>query len=139
VLSWRLWLEEHGVTQHQFYTLCQQRGWRYRVQGPFDSGGELGASRVLPRWGLRAEFWIDAVGGREEPMSQAGIFMEPNDQYLCIVPIRHDAQREGTARIFLPFEGDTTLSLILSKAFLLADDATITDPTIVHQIRSTGP
>jgi hypothetical protein len=62
-----------------------------------------------------------------------------NDQYLCIVPHWHDAQREGAARIFLPFEDDTTLSLILSNAFLLADDAKITDPIIVRQTRSTGP
>ena len=30
---------------------------------------------------------------------------------------------------------DERLSLILSRAFLLADDASITDPTIVHQIK----
>jgi hypothetical protein len=53
--------------------------------------------------------------------------------------MRHDVQREGAARIFLPFEDDTTLSLILSNAFLLADDAKITDPIIVRQTRSTGP
>ena len=34
----------------------------------------------------------------------------------------------------LPFEGDTTLALILSKAFLLADDDKIKDPTIRSQI-----
>jgi hypothetical protein len=34
----------------------------------------------------------------------------------------------------LPFEGDGTLSIILSKAFLLADDAKITDPTITSQL-----
>jgi hypothetical protein len=106
VLSWRLWLEEHGVTQpfkqahrevyiltdaelatrtysnrfaghilrqHQLYALCQQSGWRYRIQGPFDSGGELGASRVLSRWGPRAEYWIDAAGGRpHNPLSVKG-------------------------------------------------------------------
>jgi hypothetical protein len=33
-----------------------------------------------------------------------------------------------------PFEGDTTLSIILSKAFLLADEGKIKDETINHQI-----
>ena len=63
--------------------------------------------------------------------------MEPNDQYLCIVPARGGAMPAGAAgdgRVFLPFEGDTTLSVILSKAFLLAEDKSITDPTITGQI-----
>ena len=34
----------------------------------------------------------------------------------------------------LPFEGDATLSLILSKAFLLAEDDKIKDRSIVSQI-----
>ncbi len=38
-------------------------------------------------------------------------------------------------KVFLPFEGDNTLSVILSKAFLLADDAKIKDATIVSQIK----
>ena len=59
--------------------------------------------------------------------------MEPDDQYLCIVPDRRGAARDS-GQVFLPFEGDTMLSLILSKAFLLADDATINDLTIVRQI-----
>jgi hypothetical protein len=45
-------------------------------------------------------------------------------------------EAKGTDRVFLPFEGDQTLSVILSKALLLADDRKITDPTIVRQIAS---
>lgn len=37
--------------------------------------------------------------------------------------------------VFLPFEGDRTLSVILSKAFLLANDSKISDTTILSQIR----
>ena len=36
--------------------------------------------------------------------------------------------------VFLPFEGDRTLSIVLSKAFLLAEDAKIEDPAITRQI-----
>ena len=36
--------------------------------------------------------------------------------------------------VALPFEGDRTLSMILSKAFLLVEDDKITDPTILRQI-----
>jgi hypothetical protein len=55
--------------------------------------------------------------------------MEPNDAYLCIVAARG---RGGTVR--LPFEDDQMLSVILSKAFLLAADDTITDRSIRDQI-----
>jgi len=34
----------------------------------------------------------------------------------------------------LPFEGDQLLGIILSKAMLLANDATITDPAITSQL-----
>jgi len=65
-------------------------------------------------------------------LGSGNILMEPNDQYLCIVPKQTIA---GGERFHLPFEGDSTLSIILSKAFLLADDAKITDPTITSQLR----
>jgi hypothetical protein len=63
-------------------------------------------------------------------LGSGNILMEPNDQYLCIV-----ADRSSKAdNVALPFEGDRTLSLILSKAFLLAEDHKIKDPTILGQI-----
>jgi hypothetical protein len=36
--------------------------------------------------------------------------------------------------VYLPFEGDQTLAIILSKAFLLAADKAIKDLTITRQI-----
>jgi hypothetical protein len=63
-------------------------------------------------------------------LGSGSIQMEPNSQYLCIV------QDHGSAgaRVRLPFEGDATLSLILSKAFMLAEDDKIEDRSIVSQI-----
>ncbi|HEX3355673.1 MAG TPA: DUF4132 domain-containing protein [Tepidisphaeraceae bacterium] len=239
----------HIVRQHQFIALCQQRGWKTKLQGSWD-GGDATPTLELPHWNLRAEFWIEMAGDFNEsfvanylttdqvrfyrtgaemteplelsdvpalPFSEAmrdvdlfvgvtsigndptwadngpeGIFrtywdsfsfgalsessktrraaleriiphlkiasrcsftdrflvvrgdirtykihfgsgnilMEPNDQYLCIVPNRST----HTDHLFLPFEGDGALSIILSKAFLLADDKKITDPTILRQI-----
>jgi hypothetical protein len=43
------------------------------------------------------------------------------------------ATAEG-GRLWLPFEGDRTLSIILSKAMLLAADDKITDPVILRQL-----
>jgi Domain of unknown function (DUF4132) len=67
-------------------------------------------------------------------LGSGNILMNPNNQYLCIVPARGPAAKVPTQGLFLPFEGDGLLSVILSKAFLLAADTTITDPTITRQI-----
>jgi hypothetical protein len=65
-------------------------------------------------------------------LGSGNILMEPNDQYLCIVPDSRTRGKEDS--LFLPFEGDNTLSIIISKAFLLAADDKIQDPTINLQI-----
>ncbi|MGI5287811.1 DUF4132 domain-containing protein [Nonomuraea polychroma] len=63
-------------------------------------------------------------------LGSANILMEPGDVYLCIV-----SAPDRNAGLFLPFEDDGRLALILSKALLLADDSRITDETIVRQIK----
>jgi hypothetical protein len=65
-------------------------------------------------------------------LGTANVMMLPANQYLCIVQGSASAARN----IFLPFEGDSILSLILSKAALLAVDRKITDESILRQIRS---
>jgi hypothetical protein len=67
-------------------------------------------------------------------LGSGNILMEPNDQYLCIVPSRRSGGM-GKDKLFIPFEGDQTLAIILSKAFLLAEDKKITDPSITRQIK----
>ncbi|MFI6455461.1 DUF4132 domain-containing protein [Streptosporangium amethystogenes] len=64
-------------------------------------------------------------------LGSANVLMEPNDAYLCIV-----SARDPHAGLFLPFEEDGRLALILSKAFLLANDTAITDPSITRQLRA---
>jgi hypothetical protein len=65
-------------------------------------------------------------------LGSGNILMEPNDQYLCIVPKQTVEIRDG--QLFLPFEGDRTLAVILSKAVMLAADTAITDTTITRQL-----
>jgi hypothetical protein len=245
----------HILRQHQFAALCRERGWRYRVQGDWDSHNV--PTLPLPGWGLQAEFQVEPLSvtaadtarsgvhlhlstgrvrfatpsGQPRALSEvparvfsevmrdvdlfvgvasigtdptwerrgdaphqaywqayafgdlgtsaaarrdllaalvprlrigercalegrflrvrgtlrsyrihlgsANVLMEPNDQCLCLVPERGKAWREA-GDVTLPFEGDSTLSSILSKAFLLADDHRIRDPTIVRQIRGGG-
>lgn len=114
------------------------------------SFGDLGATaitrkavleRLLPRLAISSVAHLDGrflvVKGKLRTykihLGSGNILMEPNDQYLCIV-------RGGKADIesghFIPFEGDTVMSIILSKALLLAADDKITDTTITRQIKS---
>lgn len=65
-------------------------------------------------------------------LGSGNILMDPNDQYLCIVP---GIREWAAAGVFLPFEGDRMLAIILSKAFLLAEDDKIKDSWILKQIR----
>jgi hypothetical protein len=247
----------HILRQHQFKALCDQRGWRYQIIGPWNSANT--PTRVLPDRRLAVEFWVNpiddaattALSGYEliatdqvrlvaadgEPvriadapplvfselmrdvdlfvgiasvgndpnwvdggpqgrfqaywadyafgalsetartraralelllpqlaiadqcaledrflavrgklrtyrihLGSANIQMDPNNQYLCIVPGRGLSDRSNQTkpeRTVLPFEGDHVLSIILSKAFLLAEDDRIKDPTILRQIKPT--
>lgn len=63
-------------------------------------------------------------------LGSSNILMEPNDEYLCIVP-----SAASMDAMYLPFEGDRTLSLILSKALMLAADDKIKDRSILSQIK----
>jgi hypothetical protein len=95
--------------------------------------------RLLPRLAIAdrcslADRFLVVRGNRRTykiHLGSGNILMEPNDQYLCIVPQRGGVDNRN---LFLPFEGDGLLSIILSKAFLLAADTKITDPTILRQI-----
>jgi hypothetical protein len=123
---------------------------RYRDYWNAYSFGELGVSattrrafleRLLPRLKIHDRCTISdqflVVRGNLRTykihLGSANILMEPNDQYLCIVPAQSQSQGKSNV-VFLPFEGDTRLAVILSKAFLLAADDKIEDPTIVRQI-----
>jgi hypothetical protein len=61
-------------------------------------------------------------------IGSGNVLIEPDDRYLCIVPA------SGRATVMLPFDGDQMMSIILSKAVLLAADDRITDPSITHQL-----
>ena len=121
---------------------------RYREYWHSYSFGDLSATaqtrraileRLVPKLKIAGQCSFDdkflVVRGRLRTyrihLGSGNILMSPNDQYLCIVPQQGVAE---DGKVFLPFEGDRTLSVIISKAFLLAGDAAIKDPTIVSQI-----
>ncbi|HVQ88559.1 MAG TPA: DUF4132 domain-containing protein [Actinomycetes bacterium] len=101
-------------------------------------------ARLLPRTTLRdcaeisGNFLVVRGQLREYRihLGSTNILMSPNDSYLCIVPKRADVTNAADQHLWLPFEADSKLAVILSKAFMLAADVSITDPTIIDQIRS---
>lgn len=125
---------------------------RYRTYWESYSFGALGATAstrrdvlagLVPRLKIAGQCSVGdrflVVKGRLRTykihLGSGNILMEPNDRYLCIVPRQSAAAGDGG--VMLPFEGDGMLSIILSKAFLLAADDRIQDPSIVSQIRGS--
>lgn len=123
-------------------------GGRYRAYWERHAFGELGESartrrevleRLLPqleiasRCGLEGRFLTVRGDLRSYRihLGSGNVHMSPDDQYLCIVQAR-----STSGGLLLPFEGDAMLSVILSKAFLLAADRQIRDPSIASQIRA---
>jgi hypothetical protein len=126
---------------------------RYREYWQSYSFGELSATaetrrdllaRLLPRLAVADRCTLDGrfllVRGELRTykihLGSGNILMSPNDEYLCVVP--KQAADIGAGGVFLPFEGDRMLGVILSKAMLLARDTAITYPTILSQIRHRG-
>ncbi len=98
-------------------------------------------SRLIPRLKIAAQCRLEGnflyVRGVQQEyrihVGSGNVQIEPWHRYLCIVPAR---PARADARLPLPFEGDETLSVILSKAFLLARDDLIKAPDIRRQLDS---
>ena len=122
---------------------------RYRDYWQAYSFGELNATaqtrrdllaRLLPRLAIADRASLDDrylvirgdLNTYKIHLGSGNILTSPANRYICIVPKQ---LRDKAGPLFLPFEGDTTLTLILSKALLLTRDTHITDPTITPQLR----
>ena len=100
--------------------------------------------RLLPRLAAGARAHVDGrflvvrgdLATYRIHLGSGNVLVSPGDTYLCIVPDR-GAERVADG-LFLPFEGDDLLTIILSKAMLLARDSEITDPTVMAQLAEAG-
>jgi len=96
-------------------------------------------TRLLPKLKIAERLSLDGrflrvrgdIRSYKIHLGSGNILMAPNDQYLCIVPSSGASSSSG---VQVPFDGDRGLSVILSKALMLAADTQITDLTIVSQI-----
>src|SRR5207253_1180927 len=65
----------HVLKQHQFNALCAARGWKNKLRLMVDASYPP-ASRPLPAWRLRAEYWIEGAGdeyGRDT--NESGVYL----------------------------------------------------------------
>ena len=133
-----LWRDNGGLAQYRNYWESYSFGELSEVA----KNRRLALERLVPRLKIgKVSHLTDrflVVKGHLHTykihLGSGNILMEPNDQYLCIVPDRSN-RVVGAPEVFLPFEGDAVLSIILSKALLLLDDDQITDETIVRQLK----
>ena len=136
-----LWMDNNGVRQSK---RDYWHGYSFGDLSEIAKTRKTILERILPRLKkirnvsrIEGKFLI--VKGKRRTykihIGSGNILMEPDDQYLCIVPSR--SAGNTTQKLFIPFEGDRGLSIVLSKAFLLAEDEKITDPVINNQINRT--
>ncbi len=123
--------------------------WRRAAEGYWErqSFGELTEAarlrhallaRIVPKLAIadRCTLEEDGLivrGTRHEyriHLGSAAIRIMDQQRHLCIVPAANPKEE----RYYVPFEGDRTLSVIVSKALLLAADEKIKDPDILSQI-----
>ncbi len=132
-----LWRDNGGLAQYRNYWESYSFGDLSEVA----KTRKLALERLVPRLKIgkvstvQGNF-LEVKGHRHTykiHLGSGNILMEPGDRYLCIVPDR-SGKTPGASDIFLPFEGDAVLSIILSKAQLLMDDDKITDETILRQL-----
>ncbi|MFD4372689.1 DUF4132 domain-containing protein [Streptomyces sp. NPDC058486] len=121
--------------------------WRSWGFGELTAGARVRRetlARLLPRTRLADRVELTdrflrvrgELGAYRIHLGSGNVLMEPSDAYLCVVVDRAREAGRAAGKVFLPFEEDGgMLSVILSKAFLLAADDRITDPSITAQLR----
>lgn len=132
------WTDRDGEPRHMRY-------WQSFAFGDLNEAAKTRQTileRLLPRLKIRDIAEIDGkflrVQGKRHiykiHIGSGNIQIATRgDRYLCIVPGRGKARQLDN--LYLPFEGDRVLSIIISKAFMLADEDKITDSTILSQLR----
>ena len=114
------------------------------TSGALSGSGEVrrqALERILPRLRIAGKLNLSArhvevqgvIRSYRIHIGSGAVYRQPDGQHVCIVPSSAKTRASQTVR--LPFEGDPTLSLVLSKALLLAADDKITDPVITAQIK----
>jgi hypothetical protein len=130
------WLERGG--SHRFGGVY----WHRFGFGELSASGEIRREvlqRLLPGLAIAdrctlTDRFLNVLGdvrAYRVHLGSGNTLMSPSDRYLRIAATRHPE----AAAVVLPFDDDHVLTAIVSRAFLLAADAEITDPSVARQIR----
>ena len=131
-----LWLDAGGDADHPSQW---DQYWRQTNTAALVESGQRRRAmleRIVPRLKIASKLKLDdrylvVKGARHEYEIHLGSgAVSRGGRHICIVP----KPSLETGKIWLPFEGDRTLSIIISKALLLAADNKITDPVILRQL-----
>ncbi|WP_060886285.1 DUF4132 domain-containing protein [Streptomyces caniscabiei] len=77
----------HILRQHQFHSLAASRGWRNRLRLSVDDVAPP-ATRELPQWGLRAEYWIEGEGHEYgEDTTDSGAYLRLRTDQVRFYPL----------------------------------------------------
>ncbi|WP_055713304.1 DUF4132 domain-containing protein [Streptomyces torulosus] len=77
----------HIVRQHQFNSLAAIRGWRNKLRLCVDDSAPP-ATRELPEWGLRAEYWIEGDGhAYGEDTTESGSYLRLRTDQVRFYPL----------------------------------------------------
>jgi len=128
------WSQDHPGDPHLGY-------WETFAFGDLTAAAENRRAvleSLLPKLAIRGRCHLDGrflvvhgdLHNYRIHLGSANVLMEPGSRYLCIV----QGAGDSAANLPLPFDGDRILGLVLSKAFLLASDKKIKDPSITRQL-----
>jgi hypothetical protein len=77
----------HVLRQHQFHALAAARGWHDKLRLMVDDTYPP-TYRELPRWGLRAEYWVEGIGGEYgTDTTEAGSYLRLVTDQVRFYPI----------------------------------------------------
>ncbi|HKW27457.1 MAG TPA: DUF4132 domain-containing protein [Terriglobales bacterium] len=60
------------MRQHQFASLCRERGWNYRLMGAGFDGGNVPNRKIDP-WKMHVEFYVDLPADRHPSLRESGL------------------------------------------------------------------
>lgn len=60
------------MRQHQFASLCRERGWNYRLMGSGFDGGNV-PNRKIDHWKMHVEFYVDLPADRHPSLRESGL------------------------------------------------------------------
>ncbi len=138
-----LWRDRGAGADHpNEWRRAAMQYWEHQSLGPLTEAAKMRhalLARIVPRLAIAgrcslAENGLTVRGTRHVyriHLGSAAIFIEDQRRHLCIVPATSNTREPD---YYLPFDGDRTLSVIVSKAMMLAHDDRITDPTILRQL-----